>query len=466
MPLGAGVTLTFFLGLQVQQKMDGIFISQDKYVVEILKKFRFTKVKTASTPKETQKPLLKDEDGEEVDVHMYRSMIGSLMYLTFSRPNIMFAVCAYARYQVNPKVSHLHAVKRIFRYLKGQPKLGLWYPKDSPFDLVAYTDSDYAKSTTGGCQFHRCRLISWQCKKHTVVANSTTEAEYVAASSCCGQVLWIQNQLLDVQLHALVDGKRIDITKTSVKRTLRLAVAEVSKELTRIDTEIPQSSGPTEHVADKAVHKERGDNLVWASTTASSLEAEQDSGNITKTQFKATLNELSSPGTSSGSGPKVLDLEKTKTTQQNEIDSLKSRVKKLDQKKRSRTHKLKRLRKIGATAKVESSGDEESLVSIVGAAKTVSVATTTTATTGKSQSQDKGKGIMIEEPVKKLLKKDQLKLDEEIALKLQAEIDKEERITSAEEEKIDEANIAWDDIQAKVDADYQLAKRLQDEEQE
>ncbi|GJT93649.1 uncharacterized mitochondrial protein-like protein [Tanacetum coccineum] len=195
--------LTFFLGLQVQQKKDGIFISQDKYVDEILKKFRFTEVKTASTPMETQKPLLKDEDGEEVDVHMYRSMIGSLMYLTSSRPDIMFAVCACARYQVNPKVSHLHAVKRIFRYLKGQPKLGLWYPKDSPFDLVAYTDSDYAgasldrKSTTGGCQFLGCRLISWQCKKQTVVANSTTEAEYVAASSCCGQVLWIQNQLLD-----------------------------------------------------------------------------------------------------------------------------------------------------------------------------------------------------------------------------------------------------------------------------
>ncbi|GKB69485.1 putative ribonuclease H-like domain-containing protein, partial [Tanacetum coccineum] len=180
---------TFVLGLQVQQKKDGIFISQDKYVAEILKKFRFTKVKTASTPMETQKPLLKDEDGEEVDVHLYTSMIGLLMYLTSSRPDIMFAVCACTRYQVNPKVSHLHTVKRIFRYLKGQPKLGLWYLKDSPFDLVAYTDSDYAKasldrkSTTGGCQFLGCRLISWQCKKETVVGNSTTEAEYVAASS-------------------------------------------------------------------------------------------------------------------------------------------------------------------------------------------------------------------------------------------------------------------------------------------
>ncbi|GJW95476.1 putative ribonuclease H-like domain-containing protein, partial [Tanacetum coccineum] len=195
--------LTFFLGLQVKHKEYGIFISQDKYVTEILNKFGFSDVKTASTPMETQNPLLKDEDGKEVDVHLYRSMIGLLMCLTSSRPDIMFAVCACTRYQVNPKVSHFHAVKRIFRYLKGQPKLGLWYPKNLPFDLVAYTDSDYARAsldrkfTIGGCQFLRCRLISWQCKKQTVVANSTTEDEYVDASSCCGQVLWIQNELLD-----------------------------------------------------------------------------------------------------------------------------------------------------------------------------------------------------------------------------------------------------------------------------
>ncbi|GJW35482.1 ribonuclease H-like domain, reverse transcriptase, RNA-dependent DNA polymerase [Tanacetum coccineum] len=151
--------------LYVKQKKEGIFISQDKYVGEILKKFGFTDVKTTSTPMETQKPLLKDKDGEEVNVHMCRLMIGSLMYLTSSRPDIMFAVCACARYQVNPKVSHLHAVKRIFRYLKDQPKLGHWYPKDSLFDLVAYTDSDYVgasldrKSTIGGKAKKGVRLI-------------------------------------------------------------------------------------------------------------------------------------------------------------------------------------------------------------------------------------------------------------------------------------------------------------------
>ncbi|GKB86348.1 hypothetical protein Tco_0958620 [Tanacetum coccineum] len=170
---------------------------------EILKKFSFSTVKTASTPMETSKPLMKDENVEDIDVHLYRSMIGSLMYLTSSRPDIMFDVCACARFQVTPKVSHLHAVKIIFRYLKGQPRLGLWYPKDSLFDLEAYIDSDCAdasldrKSTTRGCQFLGSRLISWPCKKQTIVSNSTTEAEYVAAASCCGQVLWIQNQMLD-----------------------------------------------------------------------------------------------------------------------------------------------------------------------------------------------------------------------------------------------------------------------------
>ncbi|GJR98512.1 putative ribonuclease H-like domain-containing protein [Tanacetum coccineum] len=195
--------LTFFLGFQVTQKDDGIFISQDKYVDEILKKFGFLTVKTTSTPMKTSKPLLKDAEAEDVDVHLYRSMIGSLMYLKASRLDIMFVVCTCARFQVTPKVLHLHAVKRIFRYLKGQPKLGLWYPKDSPFNLEAYTDSDYAgasldrKSTTRGCQFLRSRLISWQCKNQTIVANSTTKAEYVVVASYCKQVLWIQNQMLD-----------------------------------------------------------------------------------------------------------------------------------------------------------------------------------------------------------------------------------------------------------------------------
>ncbi|GJZ89256.1 hypothetical protein Tco_0661038, partial [Tanacetum coccineum] len=212
--------LTFFLGLQVKQQPEGIFISQDKYVADILKKFDFCSIKTATTPIESNKPLVKDEDGVDVDVHIYRSMIGSLMYLTASRPDIMFAVCACARFQVTPKASHLNAVKQIFRYLKHQPKLGLWYPRDSPFELEAFSDSDYGgasldrKSTTGGCQFLGRRLISWQCKKQTIVANSTTEAEYVAAANCCGQVLWIQNQMMDYGFNFMNTKIHIDNEST------------------------------------------------------------------------------------------------------------------------------------------------------------------------------------------------------------------------------------------------------------
>ncbi|GJU42810.1 hypothetical protein Tco_1195767 [Tanacetum coccineum] len=688
------------------QKKDDIFISQDKNVGEILKKFGFTKVKTTSTTMETQKPLLKDKDGEEVDVYMYRSMTGSLMYLTSSRPDIMFAVCACARYQVIPKVSHLHVVKRIFSYLKGQPKLGLWYPKDSPFDLVAYTDSDYAGASLDRKSITRCQF--W----------STVKAKTVNG---------------EVQLHALVDEKKIIITESTIRRDLQLEDAEgvdclpnstIFEQLTlmgskttawnefsstmasaiiclatnqkfnfskyifesmvknldnvgkgfsgretplfqtmvvqdqaemgeglanptdphhtptviqpstsqpqkkqkprkpkRKDTQIPQSSGPTKHVADEAVYKELDDSLVRAATTASSLEAEQDSGNIAKTQSKATPNESSSLGTTLGGGPRrqetmgdtiaqtrfenvskhsndpllargntlrsgkdslklnelmelctnlqtrVLDLEKTKTTQAEEIVSLKRRVKKLEQKKRSRTHGLKRLYKVGLTARVESSGDEESLgedaskqgrinaidadeditlvndqddanmfdvntltgdevlaeqevatkdvnltvdevtlaqalaalksvkpkvkanvveepsVPVSAASTKVSAATTTTTATiptprkgivitelgtstttttissqpSHAKVQDKGKGLMVEEPVKSMKKKDLIRLDEEVASKLQ---DEEERLAREK----DEANVALteecDDIQAKVNADYQLAQRL------
>ncbi|GJZ98842.1 putative ribonuclease H-like domain-containing protein [Tanacetum coccineum] len=208
--------LSIFLGLQVKQKSDGIFISQYKYVAEILKKFDFALVKTASTLMETNKAFVKDEEAKDVDVHLYRSM----MYLTASRPDIMFAICACARFKVTLKTSHFNAMKRIFRYLKGQPKLGLWYPRDSPFNLEAFSDSDYAgasldrKSTIGGCQFLGKRLISWKCKKQTIVANPTTEAKYVAAANCCGQVLWIQNQMLDCGFNFMNTKIHIDSEST------------------------------------------------------------------------------------------------------------------------------------------------------------------------------------------------------------------------------------------------------------
>nr|GEU95349.1 putative ribonuclease H-like domain-containing protein [Tanacetum cinerariifolium] len=178
-------------------------LMHDKFQVSSMGEHNFFLGLSSNTHMDKENPCGQDGTGKDVDLHLYRSMIGSLMYLTTSRLDIMFAVCACARHQVTPKECHLYAVKRIFRYLKGHPKLGLWYPKESPFDLVAYLDSDYGgatqdrKSTTGGCQFLYRRLISWQCKKQTIMATSTTEAKYVAAASCYGQVMWIQNQLLD-----------------------------------------------------------------------------------------------------------------------------------------------------------------------------------------------------------------------------------------------------------------------------
>ncbi|GJW11609.1 putative ribonuclease H-like domain-containing protein [Tanacetum coccineum] len=168
--------LIFFLGLQVKQKTDGIFISQDKYVADMLKKFDLASVKTAITLMETKMALTKDEEADEVDVHLYRSMIGSLKNILPLRSDIMFAVLPLcSHFQVTPMTSHLNAVKRIFKYLKGKLNLGLWYLRESSFDLEAFSDSDYAganldrKSTTSGCQFLGSRLISWKCKKQTIM---------------------------------------------------------------------------------------------------------------------------------------------------------------------------------------------------------------------------------------------------------------------------------------------------------
>nr|GEW67227.1 putative ribonuclease H-like domain-containing protein [Tanacetum cinerariifolium] len=417
-----------------------------------------TEVKNASTPMETQKPLLKDEDGEEVDIHMYRSMIGTLMYLTSLRPDIMFAVCACARYQVNLKVSHLHDVKRNFS-----------------FKLLLRREPSMEKD----------RYILRKAK--------------------------------------------------------------------RKDTQVPQLSGPIKSFVDKTVYKELDDSLVRAATTASSLEAKQGSDTMGDTiaqtrsmnvskfsndsllardntlrsdEDSLKLNELMKLRITLQS--RVLALEQTNTTQANEIDILKRRVKKLEKKQRSRTHKLNRLYKVGLTARVESSDDEQSLgedvskqgrirdidadegitlvsthdyvemfdvdqdlggekvfvakqdknvvekevdvtqVQVSTGATTppisinevtlaqalaelkhtkpkakakgiifhepkesIKITTTTTATIPKTKSQDKGKAIMIEQPVK-LKKKDQIMLDEEVALKLQAELqdefDKEQRL--------------------------------------
>ncbi|KAF7119794.1 hypothetical protein RHSIM_Rhsim13G0158900 [Rhododendron simsii] len=198
--------LTYFLGLQIKQSADGIFINQSKYIKDLLKRFDMEKAKPMGTPMSTSTKLDKDEMGKPFDEKKYRGMIGSLLYLTASRPDIMFSVCLCARFQSSPKESHHIAVKRIFKYLIGTPNLGLWYPRGTSIDLIGYSDADFAgcsidrKSTSGTCQFLGHSLVSWFSKKQHSVALSTAEAEYVAVGSCCAQILWMKQQLEDFGL--------------------------------------------------------------------------------------------------------------------------------------------------------------------------------------------------------------------------------------------------------------------------
>ncbi|KAJ3698926.1 hypothetical protein LUZ61_002631 [Rhynchospora tenuis] len=198
--------LNFFLGLQIKQQQDDIFISQTKYAKELIKKFGIEENKRCDTPMGKSACIDADDKGVAMDITLYRGMIGSLLYLTASRPDIMHAVCLCARYQANPKESHHKAVKRILRYVKGTQNLGLWHGKQTELDLVGFTDADFAgdrmdrKSTSETCQFLGGSLISWSSRKQTSVSLSTAEAEYVAVGSCCTQILWMMQTLRDYEL--------------------------------------------------------------------------------------------------------------------------------------------------------------------------------------------------------------------------------------------------------------------------
>nr|GEU56663.1 retrovirus-related Pol polyprotein from transposon TNT 1-94 [Tanacetum cinerariifolium] len=195
--------MKFFLRLQIHQSPRGIFINQAKYTLEILHKHGMDKGQSIGTPIATKPKLDGDLSGNPVDQTDYHSKIGSLMYLTSSRPDIVQAVCFYARYQSRPTKKHFKEVKRIFRYLRGTVNMGLWYPKGSSFELTAFSDVDHAgcidtrKSTSGGIQFLRDKLVSWMSKKQNCTVMSSAEAEYVALSSSCAQVMWMRTQLQD-----------------------------------------------------------------------------------------------------------------------------------------------------------------------------------------------------------------------------------------------------------------------------
>ncbi|GJX83568.1 putative ribonuclease H-like domain-containing protein [Tanacetum coccineum] len=349
------------------------------------------------TPMETQKPLLKDEDGEEVNVHKYRSMIGSLMYVTSLRHDIMFIVCACARYQVNPKVSHLHAMKRIFS-VKNRQWLQILQQKLSMWLLQVVVD-----------KYFRFRINYMDIEQFWSTVKSKTVNE-------------------EVQLQALVDEKKIIITESTVRRDLQLEDTE------GVDC-LPNST-----IFEKLTLMRQMmlsiriwiTVLVRSATVHSSLEVEQDSGNIAKTQSKATPNESSSLGTTSGSGPKrqetmgILLLKLARVESSRDEESLGEDA-----------SKQRRINAIDADEDITPVNDQDD-------ADMLKVNTLT------AKVQDKGKEKMIELE-KPLKKKYQINFDEQEAIRLQAEFYEEERLTREK----DEANVAlieeWDDIQAMIE---------------
>ena len=200
----------YFLGIEVVQSDAGIFISQKKYVQDILTRFRMQDCNPVRTPAETSLKLVKDPDGKKIDSTLYKQIVGSLMYLTTTRPDIMFAVSLISRFMENPTEMHLASAKRILRYLQGTIDYGIFYKKGEKSSLIGFTDSDYAgdqddrKSTSGYVFMMGSGAISWSSRKQPIVTLSTTEAEYVAATSCASQAIWLRNVLKE--LHFSQEG--------------------------------------------------------------------------------------------------------------------------------------------------------------------------------------------------------------------------------------------------------------------
>nr|GEU67515.1 hypothetical protein [Tanacetum cinerariifolium] len=435
-------------------------------------KARFTEVKNANTPMKTKKPLVKEEDGKEVDVHMYRSMIGSLMYLTSSRPDIMFAVCACARYQVNPMVSHLHAVKRIFsarnrQWLQiPQQNLNMWLLQVDVDNTMA--SAIICLATNQKFNFSKYIFESMAKNLHNVNKFLMYPSNMASAIICLAtnQKFNFSKYIFESMAKNLHNvnkflmyprvGKGFSIRETPLFPTMMVQAQEEMGE-------------------DEDVNKEIDGSLERAATIASSLKAEQDSGVNTPRSDEDSL--------------KLKELMELCTNLQNRVDSSDEASLGED------TSKQKRIiddidADEGITLvdeKCKESREEVPLKEVNVAAVTTITATINDITLAKAlmeikSAKHKANKVVIQqpeqgtttttlrtttaEPVKKFSKKDQLMLDEELTFKLQAKEEEEERLVREKDQQIKEVNIAWDDIQAKIDADYQLAQRLQAEEQE
>jgi hypothetical protein len=226
--------LTFFLGIQVKQMKQGTFVHQAKYTKDLMKKFNMAELEPVSTPMSSMASLGLDEDGEAVDQREYRSMIGSLLYLTATWPDIQFAMGLCARFQSSPHSSHRTGVQQVFRYLKHTLGFGIWYSASSSLDLVDFSDADFAgcgidwKSTSVTCHFLGSSLICWSSWKQYSVAQSTTVAEYVAAASYCSQILWIVHTVRDF-------GVRFERVPLMCDNTSAISVAKIQSSTKRWD---------------------------------------------------------------------------------------------------------------------------------------------------------------------------------------------------------------------------------------
>ncbi|KAK9681859.1 hypothetical protein RND81_10G032400 [Saponaria officinalis] len=195
----------YFLGIEVVQSDIGIFLCQKKYLLEVFDRFGMSNCNSICTPTERGAKLVKDPPGNNVNSTLYKQMVGSLMYLTATRPDIMYAVSMVSRYMERPKETHLLAAKRILRYLRGTTDFGIFYNKGAKSELIGFCDSDYAgdlddrRSTSGYVFMLGFAVVSWCSKKQPIVTLSTTEAEFVAAATCASQALWLRNILKELQ---------------------------------------------------------------------------------------------------------------------------------------------------------------------------------------------------------------------------------------------------------------------------